>query len=274
MRVIGLCRFSYPALGGFKRMHDTVEDREAYLYQPERMNLRFNHFETLTLPSIAAQKDPRFTFLIVIGPRMPKPYLDRLHDITAPVEQIRIVEMEPFKHRYAMQAAIKDELGEDTEESLQFRLDDDDAVGLNFVRSIRRMARQAGNLRKPWKNMVFEFSNGYEATLSSDGIRLREVQIPYLACGLAALFKPGAKKTIMNFGHHKLHETMPTLIDPEPPMYIRAVHDDNDSKASDRKNRPEPATPEQLDLLRKKFNVDAAHVKSVFGDQAVLRDTA
>lgn len=274
MRVIGLCRFSYPALGGFKRMHDTVKDREAYLYQPERMNLRFNHFESLTLPSITAQKDPRFTFLIVIGPRMPKPYLDRLHDITAAVEQVKIVEMEPIKHRYAMQAAIKEELGEDTEESLQFRLDDDDAVGLNFVRLIRRMARQAGNLRKPWKNMVFEFSKGYEASLSSDGIHLREVQIPYLACGLAALFKPGAKKTIMNFGHHKLHETMPTLIDPEPPMYIRAVHDDNDSKASDRKDRPAPATPEQLALLRERFNVDAAHVKSVFGDQAVLRDTA
>jgi len=274
MRVIGLCRFSYPALGGFKRMHDTVEDREAYLYQPERMNLRFNHFETLTLPSIAAQKDQRFTFLIVIGPRMPKPYLDRLRDITAPVKQIKIVEMEPIKHRYAMQAAIKEELGEDTEESLQFRLDDDDAVGLNFVRAIRRLAGRSASMRQPWQNMVFEFSSGYEALLSPEGIRLREVQIPFLACGLAALFKPGAKKTIMNFGHHRLHETMPTLIDPGMPMYIRAVHDDNDSQASDRKDKPAPATPEQLDLLREKFNVDAAHVKSVFGDRAVLRDTA
>jgi len=274
MRVIGLCRFSYPALGGFKRMHDSVEEREAYLYHPERMDLRFNHFESLTLPSIAAQKDPRFTFLIVTGPRMPKPFRDRLHDITSAVEQIKIVEMEPVKHRYAMQAAIKEELGEDTEESLQFRLDDDDAVGLTFVRAIRRMARQAGNLRKAWANMVFEFSKGYEATLSAEGICLRDVQIPYLACGLAALFKPGAKKTIMNYGHHKLHETMPTLIDPETPMYIRAVHDDNDSKASDRKDRPQPATPAQLDLLRARFNVDEAHVKSVFGGQAVLRDTA
>ena len=34
MRVIGICRFSYPALGGFKRMHETVEEREAYLYAP------------------------------------------------------------------------------------------------------------------------------------------------------------------------------------------------------------------------------------------------
>ncbi|WP_306152777.1 glycosyltransferase [Roseovarius sp. MMSF_3281] len=274
MRVVGLCRFSYPALGGFKRMHDTVEDREAYLYQPERMNLRFNHFETLTLPSIAAQRDPRFSFLVVIGPRMPKPYLDRLHDITAGVEQIKIVAMEPVKHRYAMQAAIKEELGEDTGESLQFRLDDDDAVGVNFVRAIRRMARQAGNLRKPWRNMVFEFSKGYEAALSPEGIRLREVQIPFLACGLAALFKPGAKKTIMNYGHHKLHETMPTLIDPGMPMYIRAVHADNDSQASDRQDKPQPATREQLDLLRAKFNVDEAQVKAVFGAQAVLRDTA
>ena len=84
MRVIGICRFSYPALGGFKRMHDTVKEREAYLYAPARMELRFRHFECLTLPSIAAQQNPDFTFLVMIGQNMPKPYLDRLHGLTAP----------------------------------------------------------------------------------------------------------------------------------------------------------------------------------------------
>jgi len=37
MRVIGICRFSYPAHGGFRRMHDTLEEREAYLYHDTRM---------------------------------------------------------------------------------------------------------------------------------------------------------------------------------------------------------------------------------------------
>jgi hypothetical protein len=31
MQVIGLCRFSYPASGGFQRIHETNEERRAYL---------------------------------------------------------------------------------------------------------------------------------------------------------------------------------------------------------------------------------------------------
>src|SRR5690554_4566861 len=83
MRVIGICRFSYPALGGFKRMHATVAEREAYLYAPQRMALRFAHFESLVLPSLRAQTDPDFTFLIVIGHNMPEPWLSKLHALCA-----------------------------------------------------------------------------------------------------------------------------------------------------------------------------------------------
>ena len=40
MRVIGLCRFSYPALGGFKRMHESVEDREARSFYNVELRIR------------------------------------------------------------------------------------------------------------------------------------------------------------------------------------------------------------------------------------------
>ena len=38
MQVIGFCRFSYPAEGGFQVEHDTTEARAAYLYAPERID--------------------------------------------------------------------------------------------------------------------------------------------------------------------------------------------------------------------------------------------
>lgn len=271
MRAIGICRFSYPALGGFKRMHDTVEEREAYLYAPERMELRFRHFETLTLPSITAQKDKRFTFIVLTGERMPKPWWDRLNDICAPVEQIKIVTAEPMKHRTAMQLAIQHELAQgDDDESLQFRLDDDDAVGTNFIRGIRRTARLAGKLRAGWQNMVIEYSRGYSVKLTPDGILAREIQGQFLACGLAVLFRPGDPKTVMNYGHHKLHHSMPTLIEPETHMYLRALHDDNDSHARTSTKGLAPLTADQRAFFKERFNVDEAAVQAAFSAPAAI----
>ncbi|WP_120499857.1 glycosyltransferase [Roseovarius sp. EL26] len=273
MRIIGLCRFSYPALGGFKRMHDSIAEREAYLYNPERMELRFRHFETLTLPSIQAQQDEDFTFLIMIGENMPRPDLERLQDLVAPVPQIKIVHTPVMKHRHAAQMVILSELGEDRPESIQFRLDDDDAVGVDFVRLIRRRAHQTARMRKNWRNMVFEFKQGYSVKLSSEGIRAHPVKTNFLSCGLAAMFRPEDKFTIMNYGHHKLHQTMPTMVEPEPTMYLRAFHDDNDSRDRVKEDQLQLLSPKTSQLFKDRFNVDDDQVRSVFSAPVAPRET-
>lgn len=270
MRVLGICRFSYPALGGFKRMHDSVAAREAYLYDPARMETRFRHFEALTLPSITAQTDPDFTFLIVTGESLPAAHRQRLEDLTASVPQITIVAKPPMKHRLAMQIAIKEELGRDEVESVQFRLDDDDAVAVDFVANLRWFARQTARMRKRWKTMAVEFNSGYSVRLSAGGIAAEAVQAPFWACGLAVLFRPGNRKTVMNYAHHKLHHVMPTLIHPAQRMFLRATHDDNDSDAHT--GAPTPLTAEERGLFRERFNVDEDHVKRLFSGQAASRD--
>jgi hypothetical protein len=52
MQVIGLCRFSYPAIGGFQVEHETIEDRIAYLYADARIEERFRLMEAVALPCI------------------------------------------------------------------------------------------------------------------------------------------------------------------------------------------------------------------------------
>ncbi|WP_241691046.1 glycosyltransferase [Roseovarius sp. A46] len=264
MRVIGLCRFSYPALGGFKRMHGSVAEREAYLYAPDRMALRFAHFESLTLPSIAAQSNGDFTFLVVTGESLPEPWRSRLHDLAADVPQMRIVEMEPMRHRDAMRRAIKQALGEDETESIQFRLDDDDAVSVGFVQSLRWFERNTRRMRRAWRNVAFEYNRGYAVRLSEQGIEAEAVQTHFWACGLAVLFRPGDAKTVMNYGHHKLHHEMPTLINPGPEMYLRALHDDNDTGEAQHPPALSPLDDARRALFRERFNVDEDRVKALF----------
>lgn len=274
MRVLGICRFSYPALGGFKRMHETVAEREAYLYAPERMELRFRHFETLTLPSIAAQTDPDFTFLIVVGDSLPAPYRERLAELTRPVPQARVVAKAPLRHRPAMQEAIKEALGADDTASIQFRLDDDDAVAVDFVRGLRWFVRRSEPLRKRWSCMAIEYNSGFSVRLSARGIAAEQVQAPFWSCGQAVLFPPGHRKTVMTFAHHRLHHRMPMLIHPAPLMYLRAKHDDNDSADNFHTGELAPLSEKQRALFRSRFNVDEDRVKAVFAAPAAPRDTA
>lgn len=274
MRVIGICRFSYPAEGGFRRMHDSLEEREAYLYDDARMALRFAHFEALTLPSLAAQSNPDFTLLVIIGERMPKPWLDRLHDVTAHIPQIKIVPTPPLKHRLALQLAIQEELGGSEDASLQFRLDDDDAIGCDFVQQSLFAVRRTRRFRRDTPRMAFDFNNGFSVSLSQDGLLVRPEFGPFLSCGLAVFFPPRDDKTIMNFGHHKLHHVMTTVIQPSEPMYLRAKHDDNDSGDKFQPKGLKPMTDEQTTLIKARFNVDEAHVRALFGAQDELRDRA
>lgn len=264
MRVIGLCRFSYPAIGGFKRMHGSVAEREAYLYAPERMEMRFRHFECLTLPSVAAQQDGDFTFLVLTGESLPAPHLERLRDLTAGVPQIRIVQSPPMRQRLAAQIAIKQALGADETESLQFRLDDDDAVAVSFTRSLRWFARQTTAMRRNWRNMAVEYNHGYSVRLSAQGILAETVHAPFWACGLAVLFRPGDARTVMNFAHHRLHREMPTLIHPTPRMFLRGKHEDNDSAATYRTGPMQPLAEEERAFFRSQFNVDEERVRAVF----------
>lgn len=264
MRVIGICRFSYPALGGFKRMHASLPERAAYLYDPARLALRFAHFEALTLPSIAAQSDGDFTFLVVVGADLPAPWRARLDDLVADVPQIRVVAMAPMRHRVAMQRAIRAALGTDASGSIQFRLDDDDAVATDFVARLRGVARASRALRRGMARVAVEYSRGYAVRLSARGIGAEAVQTQFWACGLAVLFPAGDAMTVMNFGHHKLHHAMPTLIDPTVAMYLRALHADNDSGAAQAPARLAPLDDRGRALFRRRFNVDEARVKALF----------
>ena len=91
MQVIGICRFSYPALGGFKIEHASTKDRFAFLYHPTRMSERFRFFETICLPRLKSQTDPDFISLIVIADSLPEPHKRRLTRLLETVPQAVLV---------------------------------------------------------------------------------------------------------------------------------------------------------------------------------------
>jgi hypothetical protein len=266
MQVIGFCRFSYPAEGGFQVGHDTIEDRMAYLYAPARMEERFRVFEAITLPSLRAQTDPDFTFLVLIGDSLPPEYLDRLTSLLSDFPQARIVARPPLPHRDVCKAVINDVRKEHPGPCLQFRHDDDDAVSVTFVARLREAAADSAGLVARHRLVAFDFNRGHVARPSKRGIEAVESFNPYWGVALGMAVQAEARLTIMNFGHYKLPQFMPTVTYTDTPMFVRGHNDHNDSrqglKVKQEKLTLLDATGEAL--FRATYNIDSDAVRRIF----------
>ena len=268
MQVIGICRFSYLGLGGFQVEHGSLDERAAFLYDPDRMEERFRTFETLTLPPLRAQTDPDFTLLIVTGESLPAPYMDRLRALVADMPQAVIQARPPGKHRQVMQEAINDVRRFDKEPCVQFRMDDDDAVARVYVERLRAAALDLRKLGRGHRHIAIDFNQGYLVGAGPAGLSAAPTQRPYTTAALALMFKPSVKLTVMNFAHQKLAQMMPTVTFTGEDMLLRGHNAYNDSR---QKPGVKPVDLTPLDTaqearFRKIFNVDADHVRRVYAD--------
>jgi hypothetical protein len=267
MQVLGLCRFSYPGIGGFQIEHDSLEERIAFLYAPERLEERFRFFECFTLPSIRGQLDPDFTFLIVIGDSLPPEHRARLEALVQDVPQVQIQAHPPGPHRDVMKAAINSARDGRADPCLQFRLDDDDAVAVTFVARLRAAARQVAGLLEDHRHIALDFNRGFIARPGPGGIEATAIHKPLWTAGLALMVRRGVNVTVMNFAHHAMGRKMPTVSLPTDNMMLRGHNDYNDSR------QRAGVKPVQLGLLdaegeqmfRDTYNIDADHVRRVFG---------
>jgi len=259
--VIGLCRFSYPALGGFQRRHESPEARARFLYAPERLDERFRLFETVTLPSLRAQTDPDFTFLVVIGEDFPQ--RDRLEALLADLPQAAIRAFPPARHRDVMARAITEARRPGPRFSLQFRLDDDDGVGRSFVARLRQTVQEARPIFERNRRVAIDFTCGHVMRASAAGIHALTVRRAYWTPGLAVALREDSPKTVMNFGHKRLWRHMPTITLTAPDMFIRGLNAHNDSDLRIRAPLKLLDKP-MAEAFHAAYGVSAAHVQAVY----------
>ena len=266
MRTVGICRFSYAGQGGFKVGHDDFAALETFLYGKDRMEERFRLFEAITLPSVARQTDPDFTFLIVTGKGFPPAYLERLLDLTKDIPQCVIQQYPPRPHRRIMSKAINDWRSTAEEPCLQFRLDDDDAMALSFVEKFKQTADDIAPICARHSSVAVDFNQGYIYTAGSEGLKLWPYHYPYSAVALGMIVQAGSDDTIMSHGHQNLWKTMPTMTLTGEDMMMRGHHDFNDSRLKGKKNvfDYQPMTSQQAKHIREAFGVDEDHVRNVF----------
>ena len=155
-QIIGLMRFSYPSKGGFSPGEEDAAQAEARLYDPARLQRRFNLFEQLTLPSLLAQADGDFRMGFLIGKGLPKPWRTRLQDAVAPLRGAKIIALDQLPHYFATRKAFAQLVSDDATHVTGFRLDDDDAIDIQHIARMRRMVEQemAGGEPAPARDVL------------------------------------------------------------------------------------------------------------------------
>lgn len=264
MQVIGLCRFSYPGFGGYRRKHDSIEDRCAFLYQDDRIEERFKYFEAITLPGIRAQTDPDFKFIVLTGDSLPDHHYLRLKLLLDDVPQAKLLQLEPMAHRDAMARAILPEINMKRGPSIQFRLDDDDGVNVRFVEKLRVARKQVQPIFEDKNKVAIDFTQGYTATLDADGIKVTRVSTSLWTPALAVVQRGYSKDTVMHYPHHVLNRQMPVVSYPGEPMFIRGVNDYNGDPLVNKFHEPSDLDETTETILADKFGVRQADVRRVF----------
>lgn len=267
VQVQGLCRWSYPSEPGAFQREAGAEDAgleglRAQLYAPERLELRLFYLEHVMLPALRVQTDPDFTLHLLMGDQLPEPVKARILDLIREVPQINPVfapEGQPHQEicRKVMLAGRRE-----GRVVAEFRLDDDDAVAVDFIEQARGMFVK---VRRIWRNggkLALDFNRGFVLNTSGRGLDVMPVIARYWTPGLVLYLRPHEDHSLLDFAHAQMWKRIPMLSHPRQPMFIRGAHGGNDSTVSLRPHNAELEGEDAdwngvLDQLKERFAIDA-----------------
>lgn len=264
IQVLGLCRFSVPSAGAFQVEHDSIEERRAFLYDPARLALRFAWFEHVTLPGIAAQKDPAFKLVVLLGEDFPEPWRSRMLAHGERIPQLAFEFAPPLHHRKICADAMEAHIDPDAEHVLQFRLDDDDAVAVNFTRRLRRdFNRLRWFTRSRGGSIAIDYSRGINLFYQNGSFTPVPRLNAFLGVAFAIATRPGDGQYILNFMHHVIWQTLPTMTMPDDLMWVRGLHGTNDSGGKKAKTPSFKLDDDEIRrILRYRFHIRLRALKA------------
>jgi hypothetical protein len=261
VQMLGLCRFSYLGGRGFQILHETVEARRAFLYDPERLARRWFWFENVTLPGLMAQTDPDFTLILMTGPDLPEPWMSRLRDLVASMPQARLALIPPMdKHLDACMAATVPHIDPKADVVGHFRQDDDDAVAIDYIRDARRDFAAMQPLWERRRRLSCDYARGLVLKATQDGVSVEQRIIYNAVAGLTVYLPPDAGRSVMHFPHWKIGLSMPGVTLPGKTMFVRFLNHDNDSGAIGAGYAVPAENDNWAGILAERFRIDLARI--------------
>lgn len=256
VQMLGLCRFSYLGLRGYQVRHDTIAERRAHLYDPARLERRWQLFQGVALPGWLAQSDPDVTLVIMTGPDLPQPWLDRLRALCAAHPQLRLSLVPPMEwHLQACRAAVAPHVDPQADVVGHFRHDDDDAVALDYVAQARADFARVEPLWRDHGVLALDHARGLMLRMGQGRLSIVPRLCHSMGVALTVFLPADDPRTALDFDHSKLAHWMPVVQNPRPLMFLRTIHGDSDSGDMGPGLPWEPPEGEVNRLLRTRFGL-------------------
>lgn len=263
-RTIGLLRFSVLTPTFYATEFDSLEAAAAHIFSDARMELRFHIFENLCLPSLTRQTDPDFDMVILTAASMPAPWLARLEALIDPLPNFHLMKVDAGNHYRLIQAGYASVPTGDATHLLQFRLDDDDAVDLDFVARTKRLAAGMMQVQGPDTPFVIAYNRGFYVRRDAGGNEVFDAcERAPLSTGTTLVAPVGHGMNPYRYVHRKLAQHYNTFSDISVPGFIRTIHGDNKSAT------PQMGLTRQLTelqvrrRLRRHFGVDLDRLRAL-----------
>jgi len=235
-QIIGVCRFSYLGEGGFRTQRDGFEKAAERLYDIPRMVKRFALFENICLPSLAAQTDPDFRLIALIGDTMPYRWRKRLKGLMEQYPFLEMCTLEAAGPLNSTRRAFRRGWNHKAAYITGFRIDDDDAVASDYIARTREIADQL--LTIGWADAETPAAICFHRGIYWDMARPEEEQFwdysekEPLGLASAMITTPEGQHNIYRWNHRRLASNCRCWIDPHDYMFVRTLHGHNDSDRS------------------------------------------
>ena len=230
-QVIGVVRFSVLTTDFSLHAHDDHEALADKLFAPARMALRLRLFERLCLPSLVRQSDQGFRLVVLTAEALPDDIRAKLDALVAPHENISVYAAAPEQHYQLIKKAYASVYENDAQYRLTFRLDDDDALALDYVARLKTLARGLLPLR-PDVPQAIAFNRGFYVDMTAPKGRGRlfdTVERAPLSCGTALLAPASYTRNPYRYNHRALAQHYNVYSDISEPCFLRTIHGDNHS---------------------------------------------
>ena len=230
-----ILRFSYFGSSGWKS--DFSKDK-ALLFDQDRLIIRLGLLQSLPLPSLAVQTDQNFHLMVLSSYAMPDWAQSSLAEIcaeTLPAGQYTITPRRfGVAHRHSAQfiAARYPARTDQPAPVLQTVLDDDDGFSTDLIATARREMAGLPPLSDADDLRFVSFSRGYGLDLSSksaESYALYQHRYPFINLGLT-MAGDRAGRNILAIRHRKTPLDYPHRLIGGQPMFVRSVHEANDSR--------------------------------------------
>ena len=246
-------RYSFFGQSGWRS--DASQQMEL-LFDPGRLQHRFNLLQQIAMPSLVAQQDRDFGLVVLTSADLPRPHLTALTEFVGDMlgDRAEVIARKPSSAHRQFMRFNKENFAPD-QTILQIVLDDDDALSTDFIGRIREEAAlMRQRLPADQTHFYLSMSRGVSLVFKPGDPYpdLFTRDVPYTNLGLTLVSPAGTRAGPYGIAHKKLARSHASFVYNDlKPYYIRAVHGANDSRAI--VNEEYPVKPEDMPELLERF---------------------